>query len=237
MVHNAGVATVTPWTGMPGEMIDEARKGTVMKRLSATPTMNLLLMAGLAAGSAGCAAFRSSTTNIDVNQEQHFGARFDATDMRSITAESVDHFLNSPWLAEQPETPVLMIAGVQNRTNDHIDTKNITDRIRTLIFQSGQVRFVNEARRADLLEEQGYQAANVTPGQQVAIGQQLGAQFMFSGSLTEIKTESPRQVRVSKQVLRNYKFTLECTDLTSGEIVWIDEIEFARQASKPLIGW
>jgi uncharacterized protein (TIGR02722 family) len=194
-------------------------------------------MAGLAFLFTGCAAFRASTEDVNINEERHFGARFDATDMRSITARSVDTFLNSEFLAQQPEPPILMIAGVQNRTNDHVDTKNITDRIRTMIFKTGSVRFVNEARRADLLEEQGYQAANVTPGQQVAIGRQLGAKYMFSGSLTEIKTTSPRQVRVSKQELRNYKFTLEVTDLESGEIAWIDEIEFARQASKPLIGW
>ena len=208
-----------------------------MKTMIATRMGSLLLGAGLVAGTGGCAAFRASTENVDISEERHFGSRYDASDMRNITGRSVDSFLRSEFMARQPEPPVLMIAGVQNRTNDHIDTKNITDRIRTLLFQSGAVRFVNEDRRADLLEEQGYQAANVTPGQQVAIGQQLGAQYMFSGSLTEIKTSSPRQVRVSKQVLRNYKFTLEATDLETGEIAWIDEIEFARQASQPLIGW
>lgn len=185
----------------------------------------------------GCAAFRASTHPVDVTQEQHFDERFDATDMRTVTGKVVDQFLASKFLAGQEAPPVMMIAGVQNRTHDHVDTKNITDRIRKLIFETESVRFVNEARRADLLEEQGYQAAHVTPAQQTAIGQQLGAQYMISGSLTEMKSSSPKQVRVSKQVIRNYKFTLEVTDLVTGEINWLAEEEFARLASKPLIGW
>ena len=214
-----------------------AKKGPVMNTPIGTKLFKIFFAAAIALYMAGCAAFRASTETISVGEEQHFDSRFDATDMRSITGQTVDKFLASEFLAGQPERPVMMIAGIQNRTNDHIDTKNITDRIRTIIFRTSKVRFVNEARRADLLEEQGYQAENVTPELQVAIGKQLGAQYMLSGSLTEIKRTSPKQVRVSKQVLRNYKFTIEVTDLESGEMVWIDEIEFARQASQPLIGW
>lgn len=191
----------------------------------------------LAMMSSGCAMFRASATDVNVDQTGHMDARYDAADMRNITQNVVDDFLASEFLQNQPEPPVMMIAGVQNRTNDHVDTKNITDRMRTLLIQSGDVRFINEARRADLINEQGYQAANVTPDMQLAIGQQLGAQYMVSGSLTEIKRTSPKQVRISKQELRYYKFTYEVTDLETSEIVWITEEEFSRQASKPLIGW
>ena len=46
-----------------------------------------------------------------------------------------------------------MIAGIQNRTSQYVDTKNLTDRIRTLLFKSNAVRFINEARAyaADIL--------------------------------------------------------------------------------------
>jgi PBP1b-binding outer membrane lipoprotein LpoB len=87
------------------------------------------------------------------------------------------------------------------------------------------------------MKEQGFQAANVTPGDQVTIGRQLGAQYMFSGSLTEMEQETGRQVRLSKKQLNYYKLTSEITDLQTGELLWTSEEEFAREASKPLIGW
>jgi PBP1b-binding outer membrane lipoprotein LpoB len=87
------------------------------------------------------------------------------------------------------------------------------------------------------MREQGYQAANVTREQQVAIGQQLGARYMITGSLAEMSQSSPRQVRLSRRKLNYYKLTVELTNLTTGEIVWMTEKEFAREASLPLIGW
>lgn len=193
--------------------------------------------AGLLAGSAGCAAFQARTREVDVEKKRHLSTRYDYSDMRAISENVVREMLASPFLAETPEAPVLMIAGVQNRTSRYVDTKNLTDRIRTLLFQSGQVRFVNEARREDLLREQGFSAEHAAPETQVAIGRQLGARYMISGSLTEMQDRSPRQARVSRTQVNYYKLTFEITDLESGEIRWITEEEFAREARQPLIGW
>ena len=184
----------------------------------------------------GCAMFRASTHDVDVTKEKHFDADFDYSDMRDITQGVVDEILGAKFLA-QDTTPILVIAGIENRTSNYVDTKNLTDRMRTLILSSGKAQFVNESRREDLLKEQGYQAAHSTPETQVAVGKQLGAKFMISGSLVEMRNDSPKQVRISKKKLNYYKLTMEVTDLESGLITWTTEKEFAREASLPLIGW
>ena len=187
----------------------------------------------------GCAAFRTSTSDVDVNSGKSPVERADYnySDMQNITRKVVDEMVASPFLTDQAAPPIMMIAGVQNRTSAYVDTKNLTDKMRTLLFKTGRVQFVNEARREDLLKEQGYQAANATPETQTSVGKQLGAKFMVSGSLVEMETKSGRQVRVSKQVLKYYKLTIEVTDLETGLLAWTTEEEFARQESQPLIGW
>jgi len=185
----------------------------------------------------GCAAFRASTTNINVNEEKHMGSTYDYSDMRNITQSVINELLGSPLLNDQPKPPIMIVAGIQNRTSRYVDTKSLTDRIRTGLLKSGKAQFVNAARRDELLKEQGYQAAHATATTQVQVGQQLGAKYMVSGSLSEMESNSQRQVRVSKQQVNYYKLTIEVTDLESGLIVWTTEEEFARQASKPLIGW
>lgn len=193
----------------------------------------LLLAVGLGSG---CAAFRAKVSDVDVEETRHQGSRYDYSDMRNISEDIVRELAEAPILSGE-KTPVMMMAGVQNRTSQYLDTKNLTDRIRTLLIQNGAVRFVNETRREELLREQGYQAQHVPAEKQVAIGRQLGVQYMISGSLTEMESRSPRQVRLSKTRVNYYKLTLEVTDLQSGEIVWITEREFAREARLPLIGW
>ena len=185
----------------------------------------------------GCSAFRMSTADVSPEELEHYRADYDASDMRKITTAVVDKMLTSPFLSQQSSPPIMTIAGVENRTREYVDTKNLTDRMRTLLLQSGKMQFVNTARRKDLLNEQGYQAANATIDTMAAIGQQLGAKYMITGSLTQMTQESGKQVRVSKQRLNYYKLTMEITDLESSLILWTTEEEFARNESIPLIGW
>lgn len=187
--------------------------------------------------SSGCAMFRSSVAELDVNQKQHMDADYDYTDMKEVTQNIVARILAHKLIANAAQPPVMMIAGIQNRTQQFADMKNFTDHVRSILLESGKVRFVNETRRDDILKEAGYQAANVTPEKQIAIGKQLGAKFMISGSFTEMNQSTPRQVRISKQVVKYYKLTFEVTDLETGELLMAPEKEFARKESQPLIGW
>lgn len=205
--------------------------------IQAQRILTVLTAVTMASLLSGCAMFRAQTTQVDVDSADPMRERFDFTDLRSITESFANELGYSPFITNHATPPIVMIAGVQNRTSEYMDTKNLTDRLRTLLFQTGNMQFVNEARREDLLREQGYQAAQATPETQVGIGQQLGAKYMVSGSLTEMSDRSPRQVRVSKTVRRYYKLTLEVTDLETGLLAWTAEREFAREARQPLIGW
>lgn len=203
------------------------------------PVRSFFLAAGLLAAtlaSSGCAAFRASTTEVDVNRTTHMKESYDFVDMRQISQSVADEMITT-FLASQATPPIMMIPGIENRTSEYMDTKALTDRIRTEVFRSGKAQFVNESRRADLMNEQGFQAANVTPETQVRIGQQLGAKYMITGSMIEMSQRSPRQARISKTKEKYYKLTVEVTDLETGLLAWTTEREFARAATLPLIGW
>lgn len=200
----------------------------------------LWISVGLAAftfAGGGCAAFRAKVSDVNVEKGDHMRAEIDFRDLRTISAEIVDQFLASPFMGRQTGTPTIAIKGIDNRTSDHLETKMLTDTMRTKLINSGRVQFVNVERRPDLASEQGYQAANSTPGTAVEIGQQAAARFMLTGTIVEMQQSSPRQVRVSKTKERYYQLTVEVTDLQSGLIAWTTQSEFARQERQPLIGW
>ncbi len=194
-------------------------------------------LAGLMLAGNGCAMFRAKVSDVNIDSSDPLRAQFDFRDLRTISGEVVDQFLASPFMGKQTETPTIAIRGVENRTSDYLDTKALTDTMRTKLINSGRVQFVNVERRADLANEQGYQAANATPGTGVEIGQQAAARYMFTGSIMEMQQKSPRQVRVSKTKERYYQLTIEVTDLQSGLIAWTTQSEFARAERQPLIGW
>lgn len=199
--------------------------------------MRLIVLFMVIALSSGCAAFRANVKDVDLSENEHMDARYDHADMRNLTKEMVNALASTETLEKAGEPPILVILGVQNRTSDYVDMKNLTDSIRTKLLQAKKARFVNAARRDIIMQEQNYQAANATPETQAQIGKKLGAKYLLSGSFTEMESDSPRQVRVSRKEVKYYKLTLELTDLESDLIVESVEKEFARKASLPIIRW
>ncbi len=185
----------------------------------------------------GCSAFRAKVTPMDVDKGRPLTADYDYADLRWLGRTVGQEMIKSDFLRKAETPPIMVVMGIQNRTEQHIDTKAITDTIRTEVIQSGRAQFVNEARRDALLKEQGYQLAHCPPEARVTAGRQLGARYMLTGSLVEISKESPREVRLSKRQDVYYQLTAEVTDLESGLIAWTTQLERLRSARRPLIGW
>jgi uncharacterized protein (TIGR02722 family) len=164
-------------------------------------------------------------------------AGYDFSDLRWLGNSVGTDLSAAPLLTQAAKKPVLVVMGIQNRTSRHIDTKAITDTMRTVVINSGKADFANESQRDTLLKEQGYQLANCTPETRSAIGRQLGAKYMLTGSLVELTKEQPKQMRLSKKEEIYYQLTVEVTDLETGLIAWTQQKERARGASKPVVGW
>ncbi len=197
-----------------------------------------LILVALITGS-GCSAFRSSVRTEDVStaSAKPMDTGYDFGDLRWLGESIGSDLMTSPLLGHAGKKPILVVMGVENRTDEHIDTKAITDTIRTKMINSGKADFVNESRRDTLLQEQGYQLVNCTPETRAMIGRQLGARYMLTGSLVKITKDTPRQVRVSKKEQVFLQLTAEITDLETGLIAWTTQKERVRSASKPVVGW
>ena len=77
----------------------------------------------------------------------------------------------------------------------------------------------------------------VDPAMRVQKGRQLGADYILSGTLRSIEGKQAKQIRFNKKERIYYSLDLTMTDLKTGEIVYADQAELAREASKPIIGW
>ncbi|NQU41515.1 MAG: hypothetical protein HQ523_16340 [Lentisphaerae bacterium] len=201
-----------------------------MKRLS-----SLLIATVALALLSGCAAFRSSIKDVDPADSSTLTANYDQRDLLSWTDEMSNLILKQ--FPPEGEKPILSVFGIENRTKQHLDTQSLADTISGKLLDSGTVQLTNTSRRDELLREQGFQLQNATPESRVAVGRQLGAKYMLTGSLTEINSSSVRQVRVSKKEDIFFMLTCEITDLETGLIVLRKQVQRMRRARKPIIGW
>ncbi len=197
--------------------------------------VSMTMLSALVAMSTGCAMFRISVKDRDPEKKSPLSASYDHSDLLEW-GELVSKGIMKKQFPGNVK-PRLVDMGIQNRTRSHLDMKALSDTITTKLLDNGKVRLVNAARRDDLLKEQGYQLANCTSVTRAKIGQQLGANYMLTGSLVEITHESGREIRVSKKKDVYYQLTVEVTDVTTGEIVMRHQEDRLRRSSKPIIGW
>ncbi len=184
---------------------------------------------------AGCSV---KLTERDPDEAYHYDERYDYTDLHVMRDKMVDSLLASKTVVQRDDKPIVVPYPIENRTSEHIDTKNLMDSIQTALHASGKLDFAAKDARAAIEKELGYQASGkVDPSTRVKVGKQLGAQYLLSGRLNSIEKEAPKQVRLRKRELVYYKLTMVLTDLETGLIAWTDEQEIAREASKPFIGW
>ncbi|NLA75187.1 MAG: hypothetical protein GX846_06935 [Deltaproteobacteria bacterium] len=182
----------------------------------------------------GCAA---RTTNISPKDEVHYDATYDFSDKNKIVESLVSPLLSAPVFPVEKK-PILIVYPVVNETSEHISTGGITDAIKMRLINSGRFRFIDERQRENIQEETIYQDQGfVDPAMRVERGRQLGADYILSGTLRSIKSKQPKQWRLNKKERIYYSLDLTMTDLKTGEIVYMDQAELAREASRPIIGW
>ena len=200
-------------------------------------TYSKIMLAAMTAALAGCAMFRESISDQKPMQSKTLTASYDQRDLLSWTDEMAKLIL-AQFPAAGEDRPILAVFPIQNRTmTPLLDTQALADTISIKLLDSGKIQLTNTTRRDELLKEQGYQLANVTPETRVQIGRQLGAKYMLTGSLIEIGAASGHQVRVSRKDDVYYQMTVEITDLQTGLVVLKKQLDRMRQSSKPIIGW
>ena len=155
---------------------------------------------------------------------------FNDTDLKQIADTLTQDMMRSSLFAEaQAKKPVLMVEQVTNRTNEHIDIKALTDKIRTGIARAGRVDVVDETARATLPAEYEYQAGgHVDPATARGPGRQIAPDYLLRGDFTGQVHESKNQ----KTRVVSYQVTFALTDVSKGTIAWTRDVEIKKVRRK-----
>ncbi|MBF0626753.1 MAG: penicillin-binding protein activator LpoB [Magnetococcales bacterium] len=154
---------------------------------------------------------------------------FGSTDLQTIAESMTRSMLQSSVIARAPGTrPLLTVAEVKNKTSEYVDTRAITDTIRSQLLKSGSVRFaVDAAAMQNQTEEliRQNQTGLYNKNTVKKIGKMEGADYRMEGNIVSIvkKTADLQDVW--------YKFNLQLIHIESGTIEWSDEKEI-RKTSK-----
>ena len=170
-------------------------------------------------------------TYEDPEQVETINAKFGFTDLMLIAQSMTQIFLGSDsWGGDQPR---IVFGGFRNRTNEHIDVKNITDTMQTSLVQSQQFRVLGgDVGLAEINKELNYQqSGKVDQAMAVELGKQMGAEYVFYGGLASISKEKGSTEAVW------FKFNMSAINVQTREIVWQAEETIAKKKEKSWFGW
>ena len=182
-----------------------------------------LVAAGLLLG--GCA--KDKVTYGDAKSVETVTNQFGSTDLQIIAESMTRSLLNSDVVANGSR-PIVTVQEVKNKTSEYIDTRAITDSIRTELQKSGRVRFAVDAaamqQQVDELKRQ--QSELYEKNKAAQVGKMVGAVYRLEGNITSIV----KQANDVKDVY--YKFNLQLWNIDSGLLEWGDEKEIRKTTTK-----
>jgi len=200
--------------------------GTHMLRTSALAATLALL--GGCATTEGPVVTSGNVSYGDAKSVETVTNEFGSTDLQGIAESMTRSLLTSAPIA-RANRPRVTMGDVQNKTSEYIDTRSITDSIRSQLLKSGQVRFV-----ADTVHMQGQTDELIRQNQTglykksttKKIGNMVGADYSVVGNITSIT----KRTSDIKDVY--YKFSLVLMNVETGEIEWADEKEIRKTSTR-----
>ena len=186
-------------------------------------------------GSACTPSFEGEYT--DPGKTEIIDDRWNETDAHKTAEHMIKGLLEKPWLQDfkgrhAGNKPIVLVTDVENRTDEHLDVKQLTDYIQDELINSGKVRFVNKDSRQKLLDEiKFHQSGAVAKGTAKQTGRVVGADYFLTGNVTS----NVHQMNERKTV--TYQTNLTLTNIETQEIEWSTKYEIKKSFKRSGSGW
>lgn len=157
--------------------------------------------------------------------------KFNEADMQQMADTVVRSIVACKYVSNAPKEPVVYVERIKNKTEEHIDTESLTDKVRTALIKTGKVKFINKAQRDEIEEEIQYnEGGNVSGPTAKKRGKQIGADYFLSGNLSTNIQELGRDKFIY------YKLTVNMTNLETSTIDCTEEKEIRKKFEKQRYG-
>ncbi len=201
-----------------------------MKQPNFLPSVLLSVVAVFLLLLPGCGK-EKRITRVDTDVVTDFSGRWNDTDSRMVAETMIKEMVSRPWLENftraHGRQPVVIVGTVLNKSNEHINVQTFITDLEREMTNSQQVTFVaTKGERTEIREERRDQAVHSREDTQKGPGQEIGADFMMKGYLSNILDEADGTKAVSYQV------DLDLIDLKNNVKSWYGQKKIKKVIEK-----
>ena len=197
-----------------------------MKRaLSLNAGVALLALAVLSA----CA---TKVERLDESKAVDLSGGWNDTDSRAVSQEMIQDSLARPWLQEfrgRPgqTRPAVIVGEVRNLSHEHINVNTFTLDLERALINSGKVDFVaTKDERKGIRDERKDQDLNARGDTRNAMGKELGADFMLTGTINTIVDPN------GNEQLLFYQVNMTLISLSDNRKVWVGQKDIRKLVTR-----
>lgn len=169
---------------------------------------------------------------MEIEKVKDVSGSWNDTDSREVAKTMIDECLNGPWYAKAlkekaGKEPVVIVGTVRNDSMEHINTNTFIEELQRALINSGKVEFVaSKDERGELREERLDQDEYSSEATRKAFGKEVGADYMLSGVLSDIKDQEG-----SKSVVF-YQVNLKLINIETNKILWNGQKQIKKYVNK-----
>jgi len=177
----------------------------------------------------GCA---TKVERLDESKAVDLSGAWNDTDSRLVSQEMIQDSLSRAWLQEfrgRPgqTRPAVIVGEVRNMSHEHINTATFTLDMERALINSGKVDFVAaKTERRDIRDERKDQDLNARADTRNAMGKELGADFMLTGTINTIVDPS------GDTQVRFYQVNLTLISLADNRKVWVGQKDIRKLVTR-----
>jgi len=177
-------------------------------------------------------ACSTKVERLDESQAVDLSGAWNDTDSRLVSQEMIQDSLSRAWLQEfrgrpNQTRPAVIVGEVRNMSHEHINTQTFTLEMERALINSGKVDFVaSKADRQGIRDERKDQDLNAREDTRNAMGKELGADFMLTGTInTIVDPNGDTQVRF-------YQVNMTLISLADNRKVWVGQKDIRKLVSR-----
>ena len=177
-------------------------------------------------------ACSTKVERLDESKAVDLSGGWNDTDSRLVSQEMIQDSLARPWLQEfrgRPgqTRPAVIVGEVRNLSHEHINTNTFTLDLERSLINSGKVDFVaTKQERTGIRDERKDQDLNARGDTRNAMGKELGADFMLTGTINTIVDPNGDQ-----QVLF-YQVNMTLISLADNRKVWVGQKDIRKLVTR-----
>lgn len=180
-------------------------------------------------GLAGCS---TKVSRIETDEVRDLSGKWNDTDSRLVSEEMIGQMLEGGWvdnhLRRHGNSPTVIVGTVKNLSHEHVNVNTFVADIERAVINSGRVQFVaSRDEREEIREERKEMDVHASEATRKAMGQEIGADYMLTGTINTIVDQE------GNTAVRYYQVDMNLISLSDNRKVWVGQKKIKKVVEKP----